>query len=545
MQQVGLHYQTKTEMKKLLPPLLPPFLPLLITLQAEAQSNCFTPTSLQICPPVTFYYETNYNKGDNAPFPCNLAGEDVVYRIGAPNGATKLFVSFANATSALRVSVQEGSCGTSVCNSQTAPAGNSNLIFNVSNNLVYYLWVDAPVVVKYDLTIGGDTGSIWVNIPNTQGNWSFDSSLCASPSFHPAKQFVQVSYNGIFQVHPMTLAPLNVPGTLCIATMLKNTTGIEAVKQFKFEFPAAGFSNISAPAIVPGFYNAGNWILTGSGTTWFYTFYDQASSGKGDFTGNPNTCLRYEFCFTITPLSNNPNLTNILVNLYSDGFGAGYSGWIKSGCCPSANPNCLGTGGGGGSGSSSSSMGFGVNDPGGALPVQLLYFMADAMPDKTVQLKWASASEVNNDYFLILRSENGFHFEQTGKVSGHGNTTQFSQYDFTDRLPFPGISYYRILQIDFDGKINDCGIRKVMINRSGLQAWLNRSDNQTLLQVYANESTPIKLELLSMNGAIEKQMEVAINAGVNSIEIPVKRAIAFLYIIKLITEDEVIILKGY
>jgi hypothetical protein len=530
-------------MKKLLPPLLPPFIPLLFSVNAEAQSNCMTPTSLQICPSVTLMYETNFNKGDNAPFPCNLAGEDVVYRIGAPNGASKLFVSFANATSPLRVSVQEGSCGTSVCNSQNAPAGNSNLVFNVSNALVYYLWVDAPVTVKYDITIGGDTGSVWINIPNTQGNWSFDSSLCAWPPFHPSKHFIQVSFNGVFQVHPMTLAPLNVPGTLCIATLLKNTTGIEAVKQFKFEFPATGFSNISATPIVPGFYNTGNWILTGSGTTWFYTFYDQASTGKGDFTGNPNTCLRYEFCFTITPLSNNPNLTNILVNLTSDGFGAGFSGWIKSGCCPSATPNCLG-GTGVGSSGSASSMGFGVNDPGGPLPVQLLHFYAAAMPDKTVQLKWATASEVNNDYFLILRSTDGIHFGQAGKVNGHGTTTQLSQYDFTDRFPLPGKSYYRMLQVDYDGNLNDCGTRNVFVPKAGLQAWLNTLNEQSMLYVLTDEPKTMRMELFGLNSTLISKKDWSLHDGLNTLKLPVKPSGSFIYILKLVTDDEALILKG-
>lgn len=527
-----------------MPPLLPPLLPLLISMNTEAQSNCMTPTSLQICPPVTLLHETNFNKGDDAPFPCNLAGEDVVYRIGAPNGASKLFVSFANATSPLRVSVQEGTCGTSVCNSQTAPAGNSNLTFNVSNAAVYYLWVDAPMVVKYDITIGGDTGSIWVNVPNTQGNWSFDSSLCASPAFHPAKQFVQVSFNGIFQVHPMTLAPLNVPGTLCIATMLKNTTGIEAVKQFKFEFPATGFSNITAPAMVPGFYNSGNWILTGSGTTWYYTFYDQASTGKGDFSGNPNTCLRYEFCFTLTPLSNNPSLTNILVNLTSDGFGAGFSGWVKSGCCPSAVPNCL-TAGIGGSGVAASTMGFGVNDPGGVLPVQLIYFRADALPDKSVYLQWATASEVNNNYFMILRSNDGTHFDQMGKVNGHGTTTQFSQYDFTDRLPIPGLSFYRILQIDFDGKINDCGIRKVFAQASGMQAWLSGWNDPITLHIYAEDSKPVKLEQISLNGGLMMQKVISVQAGENAINLNENSKSTSVFMLKITSDTEVIVLKGY
>src|SRR6185436_8538634 len=164
-----------------------------------AQSNCASPTKINICPATYLANETNLGKGDDAPAPCNIAGEDVVYEISAPNGAGKIFVSITNASAPLNLSLELTTCGNGVCNQQTVAAGNSNVTFNVASTSLYYLWVDAAATVTYNIAIGGDTGSVWVSIPNTQGWLRFDSSGCALPPFMASKPFFQVKYNGIFK----------------------------------------------------------------------------------------------------------------------------------------------------------------------------------------------------------------------------------------------------------------------------------------------------------------------------------------------------------
>lgn len=84
------------------------------------------------------------------------------------------------------------------------------------------------------------------------------------------------------------------------------------------------------------------------------------------------------------------------------------------------------------------------------LPVELVDFSAKAN-DKTVQLNWVTASEENNEKFILQRSYNGVNFENIAEIKGQGNSYKTIQYQYIDDNPFHGISYYRLKQVDFDG----------------------------------------------------------------------------------------------
>jgi len=84
------------------------------------------------------------------------------------------------------------------------------------------------------------------------------------------------------------------------------------------------------------------------------------------------------------------------------------------------------------------------------LPVKLLYF--HAIPNgETVNLRWATASELNNDHFLIERSKDGLEFFPFKVVQGSGTVNSVSYYSTEDLSPMRGKSYYRLSQIDYDG----------------------------------------------------------------------------------------------
>ncbi|HLG33609.1 MAG TPA: hypothetical protein VI757_01910, partial [Bacteroidia bacterium] len=84
------------------------------------------------------------------------------------------------------------------------------------------------------------------------------------------------------------------------------------------------------------------------------------------------------------------------------------------------------------------------------LPVELVHFNA-AQEGSGVQVTWATASEINNSHFTVFRSEDGVTFEELGRVTGNGSTTQPSNYVFQDDAPASGTSYYRLTQTDFNG----------------------------------------------------------------------------------------------
>lgn len=84
------------------------------------------------------------------------------------------------------------------------------------------------------------------------------------------------------------------------------------------------------------------------------------------------------------------------------------------------------------------------------LPVELTAFDGKQVDDN-VELTWTTNSEINNNYFEIQKSTDGFVFQAIGQVSGHGNSSSIHNYTFTDESTRSGKYYYRLKQIDFDG----------------------------------------------------------------------------------------------
>lgn len=93
------------------------------------------------------------------------------------------------------------------------------------------------------------------------------------------------------------------------------------------------------------------------------------------------------------------------------------------------------------------------------LPVSLIDFNSKTQSDGTVSLSWATASESNNNYFLIERSTDGKNFSELVKVpSKDGNSTARLDYQFTDKQPLNGNNYYRLSQFDNNGISTELGI---------------------------------------------------------------------------------------
>jgi hypothetical protein len=106
---------------------------------------------------------------------------------------------------------------------------------------------------------------------------------------------------------------------------------------------------------------------------------------------------------------------------------------------------------------------FGIGFTGAPLPVQLTSFDATVIPQRRVLLNWVTASELNSDYFEVQRSIDAVSFETIGKVASAGFSISELNYLLTDENPYSGISYYRLKQVDTDGRFTFSAIRKVDI----------------------------------------------------------------------------------
>jgi hypothetical protein len=129
------------------------------------------------------------------------------------------------------------------------------------------------------------------------------------------------------------------------------------------------------------------------------------------------------------------------------------------------------------------------------LPVVLSFFTASPVNNNSVYLKWQTASENNNDYFEAERSKDLSNWGIIATVKGAVNSNHTINYIATDVHPYTGISYYRLKQVDLDGKIWYSGIRKVAIKETLVR-----------FHVYPNPAD----QYLFIKGDISAKQDVAI-----------------------------------
>ena len=120
-----------------------------------------------------------------------------------------------------------------------------------------------------------------------------------------------------------------------------------------------------------------------------------------------------------------------------------------------------------------------------ALPVELIFFNGQATRDGSL-LTWQTATEKNNEGFEIQRSANGKDWNSIGFRAGVGTTQETQSYQYTDEQAKDGLNYYRLKQVDFDGRFSHSNIVNV-----------NYESAQSKLKIFPN---PVKNELNIIEG---------------------------------------------
>ena len=155
----------------------------------------------------------------------------------------------------------------------------------------------------------------------------------------------------------------------------------------------------------------------------------------------------------------------------------------------SGGPTTAGSGGG------SSNTGI-FSSTANPLPIELVSFDGEAISN-LVQLQWLTATEINNDYFVVERSKDAITFNEVGTMKAN-NTLTTSKYQLNDVKPYKGINYYRLKQIDFDGTYTYSPIITVEFN------------DAIEFSVYPNPKTPQQSLVISLNKDYGTNMNLCI-----------------------------------
>jgi Secretion system C-terminal sorting domain len=170
-----------------------------------------------------------------------------------------------------------------------------------------------------------------------------------------------------------------------------------------------------------------------------------------------------------------------------------------------------------------------VNVP---LPVALLNFQAQAQ-GKTNLINWQTASEKDNQGFHIQRSAEGKNFINLGFMKGQGTTQEKQSYIFTDDAPLP-ISYYRLRQMDFDGKEAFSKIVSVQAGEKGrYKIYPNPAKDLVNVQFQAAKEGIVSMDLYDSIGKLIQHFNYNAREGENQSVLKVQNIAKGFYTLKI------------
>ena len=166
------------------------------------------------------------------------------------------------------------------------------------------------------------------------------------------------------------------------------------------------------------------------------------------------------------------------------------------------------------------------------LPVSFLYFNGE-IKNRTVELNWATASEINNSFFTLERSSDGSNFTLCGIVPGNGNVSQLSEYDFTDASAPKGIVYYSLSQTDIDGttkKLSTIAVENDFENDFHISSF----EKNGSLKILSSEKGEFRMQIVSVSGQVVFSDNVVF--GENDVELNSDLFVPGVYILSVKNE---------
>lgn len=174
----------------------------------------------------------------------------------------------------------------------------------------------------------------------------------------------------------------------------------------------------------------------------------------------------------------------------------------------------------------------GSNQP---LPVELLSFNASCVEDQNV-LSWQTASEHNSSHFDIEKSRDGETWDVIGQQTAAGNSNELLSYQFVDAEKNNTTAYYRLNQVDFDGKNEYFGPVALTCEQNNFEASTlpNPSAEDFWLRIQTENNESVSLKIRDINGAVIHGEEFTIMKGINMFPIR-KHLIPGIYLIDVKT----------
>ncbi len=180
----------------------------------------------------------------------------------------------------------------------------------------------------------------------------------------------------------------------------------------------------------------------------------------------------------------------------------------------------------------------------GTLPVELIAFTAKAVGEIN-HLQWFVASEIEADFYTLERSTDGVYFETITNIAAKGNEI-LNEYDYKDDEYLSAISYYRLLQTDQDGQVNDLGVKSIERKVADLEVvniYPVPANDIVNVVVQTEIDANIQIDLYSIDGRLVKQSNVLANSMSLTHSMDISNINAGVYLMQVQQANQVITQK--
>ena len=180
------------------------------------------------------------------------------------------------------------------------------------------------------------------------------------------------------------------------------------------------------------------------------------------------------------------------------------------------------------------------------LPVELIEFTATLVDDEDVEVKWTTASELNNHYFIVQRRfEHEAEFTNVSeKIDGKGTSSSKNSYTFTDteNTWLNTVAYYRLVQYDLDGTLEIHKEEAVRNSQQKISVSVFPNPARTSTCVKVNNNKVSSIQLYDAYGSPVGDERI-IRMESNIYEINLNGLSKGNYILKVISNNQVVTSK--
>ena len=171
-----------------------------------------------------------------------------------------------------------------------------------------------------------------------------------------------------------------------------------------------------------------------------------------------------------------------------------------------------------------------------SFPVEWLNFEATPV-ESQIRLDWATASELNNDYFSIERSKDGLLFETMFDIEAAGNSQEVQSYQAFDEKPLPGRSFYRLRQTDLDGSYSYSHVVEVYFDGIPFLVYPNpvSGTDELSLELHLDRAQTIGLQMINLTGQKVYEQRINLQTSDETLSLPLNDVSPGTYFVYVVT----------